>query len=110
MKNYRHWEYCDAPICTDDITSGWQDHVIWYPGEDVCMRTSLSSAQKAQRKINRMVAKGRFKHLERAFTYAMLSNLNIVRFGLKGKNPENPIFLKRFQVIEKNAVALSLYN
>ena len=95
-KKYQHREHCDAPICTDDRINGWQEHVIWYPGELVCMRKPYTSAQKAQNKVNRMVAKGRFKYMDRAFTYQMLSNLPTVRAGLKGLNPENPVFLKRF--------------
>ena len=95
-KIYQHWEHCNAPICTDDRTDGWQEHVIWYPGEGVCLRNPLSTAQKAQKKINRIVAKGKFKQIDRAFTYAMLSRLPIVRAGLKGLNPEKPTFLKRF--------------
>jgi hypothetical protein len=96
-KVYRHWEHCEAPICTDDRTNGWQDNVVWYPSELVCMRKPYTSAQKAQNKVNRMVLKGRFKYVDRAFTYQMLSNLPTVRAGLKGLNPEKPTLLKRFK-------------
>lgn len=95
-KGYQHWEHCNAPICVGDQTEDWQSNVIWYPGEAVCLRNPLSTAQKAQKKINRMVAKGRFKHIDRAFTYAMLSSLPVIRTGLKGLNPEKPTLLKRF--------------
>lgn len=95
--NYIHFEYCEAPICVADTTKGWQSSVIWYPGEGVCLKNPLSTAQKAQKKINRILLKGKLKHPDRAFTYSMLSRLKIVRPEIKGLNPEAPIKLKRFK-------------
>src|SRR3990167_9763802 len=91
-KDYKHFENCDAPICVDDRTEEWQKHVIWYPGETVCLKSPRSSAQKTQIKVNRLLLKGKLRFPYKAYTFVMLSKLRRIDPGIKGVSPNRPDF------------------
>jgi hypothetical protein len=107
MKDYTksaHWSHCSAPICFESIEQDGLLDVIWYPGELLCLKNDLPAptkyVQKVQRRINKLVTKGKFKNVDRAFTFEMLSKIKNVTVSTKGLNPERPIELKRFHKME----------
>lgn len=101
VKFSRHFENCSAPICFE--VYGKDGHnPVWYPQELICLvKHSLSPAQKhvkkVQLRINRLALKGKFRFIDRAFTFEMLSKIKNVTIATKGLNPEHPLELKRFQ-------------
>ena len=79
-----HEEVCEAPICAGDTTENWKVNVLWYPGEAVC-NLKGQKFQKNQRRINKYVAKGIFKHLDRYFTATSLEKIGRITSSTKGK-------------------------
>ena len=53
----KHFETCSAPICncTHDKKA------IWLAGEEVCTRQPVEKFQRVQKKINRLVLRGKIK-------------------------------------------------
>jgi len=101
VKSSSHFESCSASICFETIYADGVSDVIWYPGELLCLRNGLSAATgyvlKRQRRINKLVTKGKFKNVDRAFTFEILSKIKSVTVSTKGLNPERPIQLTRFK-------------
>ena len=87
MKNQHHLN-CEAPICADDPENDFKKTRVWFPGEPVCGQSPYQPFQRKQAKINRLVAKGLFKHSETYFTAEMLDNRKAITKGMKGRNPE----------------------
>ena len=79
-----HYEVCSAPICVEDPTLGWKSCVKWFPGEDICSK-GRSQMQINQRKINKLVSKGKFKFLDAMFTGDILSKITRVSAGTGGR-------------------------
>lgn len=106
VKSSRHFEACSAPICFGTIEQDGVDDVLWYPSELLCLKNDLPAPQKyvqrVQRKINKLVTKGKFKNVDRAFTFSMLSKIKNVTTATKGLNPERPLELKRFEPTSSN--------
>ena len=114
---FSHWENCLAPICFESIEQDGQSDVIWFLGEPLCLKNDLSAptkyVQKVQRRINKLMLKGRFKYPDRAFTFEMLSKIKKVTVATKGLNPERPIELKRFDVsnaLERTGTKVPVYS
>ena len=84
----KHYLVCEGSICAGDPTPNWEKNVIWYPGEPICGKRPFKHFQKIQSRINRLVTKGKFKHIHRYFTAYMLSKMKKVMDGTKGRNPE----------------------
>jgi len=84
----RHNDECTAPICSDDNNPNYKKDVMWYPGESVCGKSPMTKWQRNQRKINRKVAKGTFKHTDTFFTAETLERMSRVMDGTKGRNPD----------------------
>jgi len=79
-----HQDNCIAPICAADTNSDFKKQVLWYPGEAVCMMKA-EKFQKVQRKINKIVSMGTFKHPDRYFTASALESVGRVTSSTKGK-------------------------
>lgn len=90
FKNH-DWENCPGAICEADPTPNWKDHVLWYPGEFICSRTPLSHAQKVQKRLNKLLAKGKLKNPYSCYTWKMLNARRAVTPATKGLNPNENI-------------------
>ena len=76
--------FCDAPICATDSLSDFIKDVVWYPGETVCNKSPMTKWQKNQRRINKYVVKGVFKHIDKSFTASSLEKIGKVTKSTKG--------------------------
>lgn len=81
-----HWNECDAPICSEDPTEGWEQNVTWFPGERICKHKPRLPYQKVQEQINQMVKEGTYKHTG-YFTAETLQAVRWVTPDFKGKDP-----------------------
>ena len=82
-----HSGVCPAPICADDLAADWKKHVSWFPGELICGKSPMQKWQRNQRRINKFVVKGTFKHLERFFTADSLGKIGRITSSTKGRDP-----------------------
>ena len=73
----RHYLLCEAAICQDDPNPKYKKEVVWRPGEIVCKKRPYTKFQLKQLDINRWVARGKFKHLDAAYTAHELETLCI---------------------------------
>ena len=78
-----HADNCEAPICAADINPNFKKEVVWYPAEAVCS-IKAQKFQKNQRRINKLVTNGIFKHMDRYFTAASLERISRVTKSTKG--------------------------
>ena len=87
MDNCPSWKGCNASICPLEPSS--VQYSLWYPGEDICKALAYRQERwyKNQRKINRLFNKGQIDD-DRYFTYAMLSSIERVGKGIRGKDPD----------------------
>lgn len=67
MGNEHHLN-CLAPICQEDTNPNYKNEVLWYPGETVCKKGPYQKFQLKQNEINRLVKKGKFKDIDKAYT------------------------------------------
>lgn len=79
-----HFELCAAPICAGDKNKDYKREVKWFPGESVC-GIKMQRFQKNQRRINKLVTKETFKHVETYFTADSLERISRVTNSTKGK-------------------------
>lgn len=98
-KLIQHHLLCEANICADTRCyvdqPNWQKELTWFPGEAVCGKTPFTKWQKRQAKINRLHAKGLFKHGDKFyFTVESLLNRTKIMRGTKGKNPDAMTWIK----------------
>lgn len=77
MREINHHLNCEAPICAGDPNPNFKREVIWCPGERICKRKPYQRFQRRQSDINKVVAKGRFKHPDTPFTARDLETLSI---------------------------------
>ena len=68
MRNINHHLNCEAAICSGDPNPNFKNEVVWYPGERICKRKPFQRFQRRQVEINKLVAKGKFKHLDTPYT------------------------------------------
>ena len=66
----KHFEDCSAPICQEMDS----DNVVWYPGEEVCLKKPYNKVQKKQLLINRELSRGTFRHSDTPLTGLDLKN------------------------------------
>ena len=80
------YEGCDVSICPLQPDRG-----IFYPGEETCQARRFKGERwiKTQRKINRLFSKGQIDDY-RYFTINELTDIKVVRKGLKGTDPDRP--------------------
>lgn len=68
MKINKHFENCSAPLC-EKCDNG---DAIWYAGEEICSCTPMSDVQKKQKRINKEFLTGRYKDVDKPYTYLFL--------------------------------------
>jgi len=76
---------CGAPLCPLDRNMAWR---LWYPDEESCHARKFQGLSwvKNQRKIRK-----RTREPSRYFTLKMLRRNCIIRAGMKGLNPDDPL-------------------
>ncbi len=64
---------CEAPLCAESV----ERSVVWYAGEPICsLRTT--PWQKSQKRINKLVSHGTYKHLDLPYTKEALTKIKRV--------------------------------
>jgi hypothetical protein len=53
----KHLQDCSAPVCMDSL----DNNIVWWAGEEVCLRRPYSELQKRQIRINKEFEKGRLQ-------------------------------------------------
>jgi hypothetical protein len=77
VRNINHHLNCEAAICAGDPNPNFKREVVWYPGERICKRKPFQRFQRRQVEINKLIAKGKFRHLDTPYTARDLETLLI---------------------------------
>ncbi len=85
--NYVHKDNCASNICVDDHNGNY----YWFPNEAICTKRPLTKQQKTHRKIAKIALTDE-KLKDTCFNWNMLSRIQRVAKGIRGKNPNQKAF------------------
>lgn len=85
MERCPHFEGCEAPICP--LVENWNS-LVWYCDEAICANKQFRELPwiETQKRISKIGARK-----DRYFTGAMLENIQQVRKGIQGIDPDLPL-------------------